>query len=209
VAYWQGDPASLDLVLPDPEQQVFAAAGMTPMSADEDLEAWAWWDALGRVPPMEETAAHRKAIGDAGEELSFEYERKRLKQEGFPRLADRVRWVARESPAYGFDILSFFGRPHGDGVPENQLAIEVKANALTARGSFFFFLTEHEWRTAHKLGKQYVFHFWDGVTPGATPIAAREAPIVIEPAKMAEHLPQTPICKEQCGWKTAFLMLEV
>ena len=52
--------------------------------------------------------AHRKAIGDAGEELSFDYERRRLREEGFPDLAARVRWVARETAAYGFDVLSFF-----------------------------------------------------------------------------------------------------
>ena len=80
---------------------------LSPLSTQADLEAWACWDALQEVPADEETAAYRKSIGDAAEELSFVYERERLRNEGFDGLADRVRWVAQESPSYGFDILSF------------------------------------------------------------------------------------------------------
>src|SRR5262249_55568636 len=123
--------------------------------------------------------------------------------------SSRVRWVARESPSYGFDVLSFFGLSHGKSAPDKQLAVEVKANALIARGTFLFFLTEHEWSTACKLGKRYVLHLWDGVTPAATVSAARDTPIIVKPATLARHLPQPPNCRELCGWRSTFVVVAV
>lgn len=94
----------------------------------------------------------RKAVGDAGEELSFAYETARLHSEGYPELAGKARWVGRESPAYGFDILSFAGRTF-HGSPERPLAIEVKAQSLVARPSFSLYISKHEWNTANLLGE--------------------------------------------------------
>src|SRR6266704_6802309 len=165
VAYWQGDPSSLDLVLPEPAREILQEAHLLD-AGQGDLEAWALWDALSEVPPLEVLAEQRKAIGDTAEELSFEYEKQRLVREGYPRLAMRVRWVAKESAAYGFDILSFCGSSRSPGFPERRFAIEVKGQTVTSQNQFTLFLTSHEWRTALALGDQYVFHLWDAIRPG-------------------------------------------
>jgi hypothetical protein len=209
VAYWQGSPGSLELVLPDAERQVLEAARIEASPPIEDLETWAWWDALGRVPQGEESAAHRKALGDAGEELTLNYERARLKKEGFPELATRVRWVARESAAYGFDVLSFFGASFGTNKPAGRLAIEVKANALIARPVFHLFLTEHEWSTACRLGCSYVFHLWDGVTGQPNLSAARKSPVILTTANLRDHLPSPAPCNEACCWESTFIALSL
>jgi hypothetical protein len=64
VAYGQGDPSSLDLVLPDPSRQLLEDARVLNKIGVDDLEAWALWDALKATPPAEIMAQQRKAIGD-------------------------------------------------------------------------------------------------------------------------------------------------
>lgn len=209
VAYWQGDPSALEWVLPETEHQVLSRAEMEPRSPGEDLEVWAWWDALGQVPVSEETVAFRKAIGDAGEELSVQHERERLKCEGFPELAEQVRWVGQESPAYGFDVLSFRGRSFRSRPPHQRLAIEVKGLAVVARKRFPFYLTEHEWKTALTLGEHHIFHLWDGVTPKPNLGCPRSEPIVVTASAFINHVPQGPLCKEPCGWKSTMIALPI
>jgi hypothetical protein len=95
VAYWQGDPTSLELLLSDTDRSLLGSAGLYPRKPHEqDLARGGWWDALSVVPLSESVLALRKAIGDAGEELSIAYERARLEAEGFPELAQRVWWPA-------------------------------------------------------------------------------------------------------------------
>jgi hypothetical protein len=207
VAYWQGDPESLEIVLPDPIRDILRDADLVRPASVDDLEAWAWWDALHEVPPLEEAAKNRKAIGDAAEELSLEFEKARLHREGFGYLAPRVRWVAKESPAYGFDILSFSGTMHGLASPEDAIAIEVKGMAVAARGRFEFYLTQHEWRTASALSGRYLFHFWDGVRLGDKVSAGRREPITIQPTALVLHLPSEPICGSRCAWNSATVLL--
>lgn len=211
IAYWQGDPTSLDIVLPDPTRDLLRQADLRwpPPLASEDLEAWAWWDALGAVPLMEETAAHRKSIGDAAEQLSFEYERSRLREEGFSGLAEQVRWVARESPAYGFDILSFCGRSLSPAKPTLPLGVEVKGMAVQARSEFRFYLTAHEWETARRLECSYLFHLWDGVHAGATPGSFRTQPFLFRAAMLDGHLPAPPTCGAACQWQSALVVLPI
>lgn len=47
VAFWQGQPTSLELVLPEPERHLLTDAGMYPEDGS-DIESVAWWDALRR-----------------------------------------------------------------------------------------------------------------------------------------------------------------
>jgi len=211
IAYWQGDPTSLDIVLPDPARDLLRQADLRwpPPSASQDLEAWAWWDALSTVPVLEETAAHRKSIGDAAERLSFEYERARLRDEGLTELAEHVRWVARESPAYGFDILSFCGPSLSPGTPTVPLGIEVKGMALVARTEFRLYLTAHEWETARRLGSNYVFHLWDGVHAGGTTVRSRKQPFLCRADVIEPHLPPPPACGAGCQWQSALVVMPI
>jgi len=207
VAYWQGDPTSIDLVLPDPTRELLREAKLLSSISIHDLEAWAWWDALKQVPPIEETAGQRKAVGDAAEELSFLFEKQRLAAEGFVDLAERVRWVARESPAYGFDILSFCGVTHNASAPRNALAIEVKGMSVVVRESLNFYITHHEWGTAVSLGNSHIFHLWDGVAPAREHYTDRVTPITFGAQFLKDHLPQVPLCNDSCRWETSLILL--
>ena len=208
VAYWQGDPSALEWIIPDRERKILRDAALyhSP-SPDQDLEGWAWWDALRELPILEETVGYRKAIGDAAEELTFEYERQRLRREGFPQLATRVRWVARESPAYGFDVSSSCGLSFAGASPDRPLAIEVKGLALAANDGFPFYLTDHEWETAITLGDSYVFYLWDGVTPRPELVSVRKEPIILMSALVGKHLPVPAQCGERCGWKSTLVIV--
>jgi hypothetical protein len=208
VAYWQGDPDSLDFVLPSNERKTLSDSGLLPSnSPSTDLDSWAFWRALGRVPLMAETAAHRKRIGDAGEHLSVTFERDRLNADGRADLAAGVQWLARESDAYGFDILSFVGGTGDDA--EQRIAIEVKTTTLPRAASLHLFLSAHEWDTALELADRYVVHAWTGVDPGPPPVAREAGPIVIDPRSIGEHLPVPPECSERCRWQTAEIWLPI
>jgi hypothetical protein len=206
VAYWQGDPKALDLVVPEGERRTLVDSGLLPPPPmDQDLGSWAFWQALGRVPLVAETAAQRKIIGDAGEELSLAFERQRLREEGYPELALQVQWLSRESDAYGFDILSFAGR-RGQ-VPKERLAIEVKSSSLPRAALLHFFLSTHEWETATQLGERYLVHIWTLVDPGPPAIAREGGPMVVLAADLTDHLPGATACPGRCQWQTAEIYL--
>ena len=209
VAYWQGDPGSLNLVLPEPMKLVLQQAELLDTPSIHDLEAWAWWDALGQVPSLDDRDAHRKAIGNAAEELSLSFEKARLTTEGFAELAKRVRWVAQESPSYGFDILSFCGSSLRCGPPSAPIAIEVKGMALTLKGEFRMWLTRHEWQTSVKLGERYLLHLWDGVHPGADRRAAHQSPMLLRSDSLRIHIPRSPECEGAREWDSAYISLVI
>jgi hypothetical protein len=206
VAYWQGDPNALQYILPANEQKTLTIAGLFPQAElSDDLDSWAFWRALNRVPLMSETAGHRKRIGDAGEHLSMEFERHRLIEDGRPDLAAQVQWLARESDAYGFDILSFAGGPGADA--DTRIAIEVKATSLPRAAELHFFLSVHEWDTAQLLGDRYRVHAWLNVDPGPPPTTREPEPIIVESSSIMAHLPAHPDCPERCRWQTAEIYL--
>jgi hypothetical protein len=206
VAFWQGDPSSIEFVIPDAERRLLADVGLYPESAASSLEGRAWWTALRHVPLPEEASEFRRVIGDAGEQLSLAFERQRLGAEGFPELARNVRWVAQESPAYGFDILSFRGKTYG-GDALGHVAIEVKSTTRPAPEIFPFYLTAHEWAAVSEVGEDYVMHFWDGVDPGPPSRAKRTNPVMMLGTALAPHLPGPPTCGAQCRWESASLEL--
>lgn len=209
VAWWQGAPQDLDRVIPPGERQVLDDCGLLPTPSPDDPTAWAWWEALARVPLPEQRAVERKVVGNAGEELTVEFERRRLVTEGYPELANRVRWVAQESDAYGFDVASFAGDTTGGLDPESHVAIEVKSTTLPLTGVFRLFLTEHEWRTASGIGERYRLHLWGRVHPGPPPSSAQPAPLILRANVLTDHLPQPATCGDACRWQSAEVLLPV
>ena len=209
VAYWQGDPTSLELLLSDTDRSLLGSAGLYPRRLQEhDLALAGWWDALAVVPLSESLLALRKAIGDAGEELSIAYERARLHTQGHPELAERVWWAGRESPAYGFDVGSFVG---GDGTaaPDTPLAIEVKSVAYPVARVFPLHLTVHEWRTACRLGIRHQFHLWDSVKLPVLAYDPPRAPRMAVLADISSHLPASPSCGGTCTWESTLVELPI
>lgn len=206
VAYWQGNPENIDLAIPDGNRDILREAGLLDGTEPKNIEAWALWNALRTAPPLEVAMAHRAAIGAAGEELTLGHERTRLQAEGFPELAARVRWVARESAAYGFDVLSYAGRMFSPGHPATPLAIEVKASASIARGRVEFYLTRHEWETARRFPGIYVVQHWSGVRPGTSP-EALGTPLLLRAEQLSRHIPGTVGCGDECHWESACLVI--
>lgn len=209
VAYWQGDPTSLELLLSDTDRSLLGSAGLYPHKPDEqDLARGGWWDALSVVPLSESVLALRKAIGDAGEELSIAYERARLEAEGFPELAQRVWWAGRESPAYGFDVGSFVGRG-GTQAPDAPLAIEVKSVAYPVMNIFPLHLTVHEWRTARRLGPRHRFHLWDSVKIPMVAERPPRKPTLAVLNEFTSHLASNPACGGACTWESMLVELPI
>lgn len=100
--------------------------------------------------PMDpETFAKRQAeaaeTGLIGETFVIAQERLRLRAAGRQDLAERIRHVARENVAAGYDILSFAS----DG---SEIYIEVKATKTSGTS---FELTDNELRTARRLRAAY------------------------------------------------------
>jgi hypothetical protein len=206
VAYWQGDPLSLDLIIPEGDRDLLESAGLLPPDLG-DLRRRAWWLALGAVPLPDEIQSLRKAIGDAGEELSYSYEKARLTAQGFPQLAGSVTWVAKESPAYGFDIASFAGSSFPGREADSQLAIEVKSVSYPVRAVFPFHLTFHEWTTACELDKQYVFHLWSCVRVAPDAAADTNEPRLATVRNVAHHVLGESACGGRCRWDSMLVEL--
>lgn len=209
VAWWQGSPEDFDNVIPEGERQAMHDAGFLPVPEPDDPLGWGWWEAMVRVPLPEQTAIQRKQIGDAGEQLTIEYERWRLAEQGHPELAAQVLWVAQESDAYGFDVLSFAGDDANSLQVNDRIAIEVKSTSLPLRGPFPLYLTAHEWTTARGLGGRYRLHLWHSVEPGPPAQSRAERPIILPAEQLLSHLPGEPPCAEECSWQTAHLLLPV
>lgn len=83
-----------------------------------------------------------RALGKAGEEVVFHYERRRLQDEDRADLARKVRWVAQEDgDGAGYDILSF------DRTGRERL-IEVKTTLGGPKTPFY--LTRNEYDLAEE-----------------------------------------------------------
>lgn len=209
VAWWQGAPHDLEAVIPEGERLILRDAGLLPQPPPTDPAGWGWWQALGRVPLPEHAAIERKQIGDAGESLTVDHERERLTEQGYVELASQVAWLAQESDAYGFDVLSFAGDDHQSLEPRTPIAIEVKSTTLPIGPYFRCFLTAHEWDTARGLGDRYVMHLWQAVDPGPPPSSRSRSPIVMPAAALTDHIPSASACDDPCSWQSARIEFRV
>jgi len=100
-------------------------------------------------PGYEELQKNRKIIGDRGEKIVLELEKKRLQEAGRDDLARSIVHVSDTDDSRGFDILSF----DGDG---KERQIEVKS---TSMDSFYkgFFLTANELEKSNSLDNYYLY----------------------------------------------------
>lgn len=87
-------------------------------------------------------------VGYLGEKLVFSAEIKKLKD--YPSLQRKVTWLAKNSDAYGYDILSY----DKNG---NQMQIEVKSTSDQMSDRFDFVLTENERQQAMKLSNYWIY----------------------------------------------------
>lgn len=112
-------------------------------------------------PDYEKEARKYKKLGDRGEYIVIQAETKRLTEElsiTEAKAMKLVKWVSRESDAFGFDIQSV----NKDKTPRY---IEVKATQRKV-GDMDFYYTENEYETAKKYGKDYyIYVVYEILTP--------------------------------------------
>ena len=112
-------------------------------------------------PDYEKEARKYKKLGDRGEYIVIQAETKRLMEElsiTEAKAKKLIKWVSRESDAFGFDIQSV----NKDKTPRY---IEVKATQRKV-GDMDFYYTENEYETAKKYGKDYyIYVVFEILTP--------------------------------------------
>jgi hypothetical protein len=140
-----------------------------------------WWDRVTGLVRLEGDK-QRQERSRRAERLSFEGEKRRLKQLGIDRSPV---WTGIEDNTAGFDVLTY---DPGNPEPTNKL-IEVKS---TIASPLRFILTRNEWEKARRAGDAYVFHIWD---------LQREPPVLYVKTvdAVARHVPAD---LEKGRWKT-------
>ena len=112
-------------------------------------------------PDYEKEARKYKKLGDRGEYIVIQAETQRLMKElsiTEAKVKKLIKWVSRESDAFGFDIQSV----NKDKTPRY---IEVKATQRKV-GDMDFYYTENEYETAKKYGKDYyIYVVYEILTP--------------------------------------------
>jgi len=108
---------------------------------------------IRKYDPVKRDAANR-ALGLAGEELALEHEKRRLVDVGQNKLAQQVRWVAKEEgDGAGYDILSF--EPDG-----RKRLLEVKTTNGTQRTPFYLSRNE-ESLSRERPAEFQIFRIYD------------------------------------------------
>jgi len=91
-----------------------------------------------------ELEQRNQSVGLTGEEMAFEYEKWRLGNAGYPKLAKEVKWVSRDQgDGAGYDILS--KKPNG-----SDIFIEVKTTTLGKDTPIFFSKTENDFSNDYR-----------------------------------------------------------
>jgi len=104
-------------------------------------------------PDYEKEARKLKKLGDRGEKIVMDLEKKRLNDAGRENLAKKIKRVSLKSDLLGYDILSF----ETDGT---KRFIEVKATRSKV-GAANFLYTANELRTAKESYNYYIYMVYD------------------------------------------------
>jgi hypothetical protein len=163
------------------EAQCLRSAGLfddPPSRAIRD-----WWDEIAQSVRTQ-LADSLLAQGRVAEELSFQYEKKRLTELNIER---EPIWVAIDNNGAGYDILSY---DRGPNEPINRL-IEVKSSSQDPP---CMILTRGEWEAAVKFGSAYTFHLW--ALPNATLLEC----------KVSDIAPHIPVDQGTGRWEKVEIM---
>jgi hypothetical protein len=152
--------------------QVLVEAEVAEGAGDDVVAFWDMLAARARGRRNERLLS----IGRQGERLTLAHET--------DRTGRTPHWVALDSNADGFDVLSI--RASDDLAP---LTIEVKTTTQGLRG--LMTLTHNEWMAA-ATASAHLFHLWDAA-PRAQP---RLATVTVD--AMAEHIPED---RGDGGWQ--------
>ncbi len=110
--------------------------------------------AIGRKFDVAERDARNRRLGEAGEKLVFDYERRLLREAGRSDLADKIRWTAKQDgDGFGYDVASF----EPDGRPR---MLEVKTTNGWDRTPFHISRNELSVAEAHS-DEWHLIRLWD------------------------------------------------
>lgn len=161
-------------------------------------ETWivspSWLDVAGEVRKRRITTedelsamlAEQEALGRAAEELTVQYERRRLRRLRAVAEADLVRRISEVDVGAGYDVESFEGKSK-DFTPDRH--IEVKASAGEA---VRFYWTRNEYETSRRLADSYWIYFIGGFRPSAGLASFRPRPFR-NPASLFEGMPEIKV----------------
>lgn len=161
-------------------------------------ETWivspSWLDVVGEVRKRRITTedelsamlAEQEALGRAAEELTVQYERRRLRRLRAVAEADLVRRISEVDVGAGYDVESFEGKSK-DFTPDRH--IEVKASTGEA---VRFYWTRNEYETSRRLGDSYWIYFIGGFRPSAG-LASFRPRRFRNPASLFEEMPQIKV----------------
>jgi hypothetical protein len=161
-------------------------------------ETWlvtpSWLDVVGAMRKRGTTTeaelsamlAEQKALGRAAEELTVQYERRRLRRSGAVTEGDLVRRISEVDVGAGYDVESFRGKSK-DFIPNRH--IEVKASSGQA---VRFFWTRNEYETSKRLGDSYWIYFVGAFRPSAG-LAGFRPKRFRNPASLFEGMPQIKV----------------
>ena len=107
---------------------------------------------LGKIDYVKKTIRDLK-VGLHGEALVVEYEKEKLVSFGREDLAEKVRWVSKESDQYGYDIESFDIDSNGI---EYSIKIEVKTT--TSQIDTEFYISKKEVEASLKYKNKYCLY---------------------------------------------------
>jgi len=93
-------------------------------------------------------AIRNTKLGNHGEDLIVQHEKKALRVAKKKALADRVERVSTKDDSLGYDIVSFF--PNGE-----EKYIEVKSTTGSVAANTPFYLTENERKKMEEMGDRY------------------------------------------------------
>ena len=105
---------------------------------------------FGRVVDFEKENKMNKLLGNRGEEIVFNLEKRFLDNIGKRELANKVKWVSKEDDSLGYDILSF----EEDG---EEKYIEVKSTNQSENCNANFLISSNQYSKAKRI-KNYYFY---------------------------------------------------
>ncbi len=100
----------------------------------------------------------KKAVKDIrngliGEELVMSYEKNRLISLGRDDLADKIKWISKESDSYGYDIRSYDVDSKG-----NFREIKIEVKTTSSKVDTEFYISKNEVNTSKKYKKNYCLY---------------------------------------------------
>ncbi len=128
---------------------------------DQNVSEW-WENLLSTLQKYNQDIL--KKIGDLGESLTFDFEKKRLARDGRKRVYSLVKWVSRFSDKFGYDILSKRGKLLKEKYSDmDEIRIEVKASTSPDVTYFRFKISRNEYEIAIKCLKEYYLYCWTNI----------------------------------------------